>query len=184
MAAIVAGDILFKYSIGTGAAGNAAAQPSPNASLGKYISTTPWAGGSINDLFDDISGAENAANTVDYRCIFIHNNNAANIYQNVVVYLSAEVAGGASIAIAIDNIAASPIGQAGAQAFGPIANETTAPTGVGAFSSPITSATGLSLGNIGIAQCRAFWVRRTASNSSALSNDGVTIAVAGDTGNL
>jgi hypothetical protein len=181
MAAIVAGDILFKYSV-VAAAGNTTTS-TPATSLGDQISTSAWAGGAANDLFDDISGAENAASTVDYRCIFIHNNNGANIYQNAVVYLSAEVAGGASIAIAVDNLPASPIAQASAQAA-VIGNETTAPTGVGAFSSPITAGTGLSLGNIGIAQCRAIWIRRTASNSSALSNDGVTIAVAGDTGNL
>lgn len=182
MAAIVSGDILFKYSVVTGSAGNSTTSTAAG-SLGKYISTSAWAGGSLNDLFDDISGSENAASTVDYRCIFIHNNNGANSYENVVVYLSAETAGGASIAIAIDNIAASAIGSASAQAA-LIASETTTPTGVGAFSSPTTAGTGLSLGTIPVAQTRAFWVRRTAANSAALSADGVTIAVSGDTGSL
>lgn len=182
MAAIVAGDILLKYSVAA-AAGNTTAS-SAAASLGDQISTTQWAGGSLNDLFDDISGAENAASTVDYRCIFVHNNNGANTYQNVVVYLSAEVAGGASIAIAIDNIAASAIGSASAQAAA-VANELTSPgAGAGSFSSPTTAGTGLSLGNIPVAQCRAFWVRRTAANSAALTADGVTIGISGDTGSL
>ncbi len=182
MAAIVAGDILFKYSIKTGAAGNSTASGAAT-SLGKYISTTAWAGGAANDLFDDISGAENAASTVDYRCVFVHNNNGANAYQNAVVYVSAETAGGASVAVATDNVAASAIGSASAQAA-EIANETTAPSGVSAFSSPTTAATGLSLGSIPVAQCKAFWVRRTAANSAALSSDGATIAVSGDTGSL
>jgi len=182
MAAIVAADILFKYSTASGAAGNTTAS-TPAASLGKYISTSAWAGGSANDLFDDISGAENAASTVDYRCIFIHNSNAANALQNAVAYLSAEVAGGASIAIAVDNLAASNIGASPAQSA-TIATETTTPSGVGAFSSPTTAGTGIALGTIGTGQCRAIWVRRTASNSAALSNDGVTIAVSGDTGSL
>lgn len=181
MAAIVAGEILFKYSV-SAAAGNTTAGTA-NTSLGDQISTTAWAGGSLNDLFDDISGAENAASTVDYRCIFVHNSNSANALQNAVVYLSAEVAGGAAIAVATDNIAASVIGSASTQAA-TIANETTAPTGVSAFSSPTTSGTGLSLGSIAAGSCKAFWVRRTASNSAALSNDGVTIAVTGDTGSL
>src|SRR5574343_316967 len=98
MAAIVAGDILTKYSTTAGAAGNSNTS-TPSASLGKYISTSTWAGGSVNDLFDNITGAENAASTVDYRCIFVHNNNAANPYENVVAWISAETAGGASIAI-------------------------------------------------------------------------------------
>ncbi len=181
MAAIVAGDILWKYSV-SAAAGNTTASAA-STSLGDQISTTQWTGSVLNDLFDNISGAENAASTVDYRCIFIHNNNASNTYENVVVYLSAETAGGANIAIATDNIAASAIGSASAQAA-LIASETTAPTGVSAFSSPTTSGTGLSLGNIGTGQCRAIWIRRTATNSAALSNDGVTIAVTGDTGSL
>jgi hypothetical protein len=31
---------------------------------------------------------------------------------------------------------------------------------------------------------KAFWLRRTATNSAALSNDGVTVGVTGDTGSL
>lgn len=182
MAAIVAGDILIKYSIKTGSAGNSTASAA-STSLGKYISTTQWTGSVLNDLFDDISGAENAASTVDYRCIFVHNSNASNSYENVVVYLSAEVSGGAGIAIAIDNVAASAIGSASAQAD-QITNETTAPSAAGAFSSPTTSGTGLSVGTLAAGQCRAVWVRRTAANSAALSADGVTLAWTGDTGSL
>lgn len=181
MAAIVAGDILYKYSTTAGAAGNANTSTA-SASLGKYISTSTIADATLNALFDDISGAENAASTVDYRCIFIHNSNAANAYQNVVAWLSAEVAGGASIAIGVDTTAASAIGSASAQAV-TIASETTAPAGI-TFSSPTTSGAGISLGTIPSGQCRAIWVRRTAANSAALSNDGVTISVQGDTGSL
>lgn len=183
MAAITAGEILLKRSVKTGSAGHSVAQADPNASLGKYISTTVWAGGALNDLFDDISGAENAASTIDYRCIFVHNSNGANNLQNTVVWVNPETAGGANVAVAIDNIAASTITSASAQAA-EIATETTAPTGVGAFSTPTTQGTGLSLGTINPGQCRAFWIRRSAAASSALSNDGMTINVAGDTGNL
>jgi hypothetical protein len=181
MAAIVASDIVWRYSVTTGSAGNTTAGTA-NGSLGKYISTTAWAGGAANDLFDDISGAENAASTVDYRCIFIYNSNAANAYQNAVMYLSAEVAGGASIAIGVDTTAASALGSATAQAL-TIANETTAPAGV-TFSAPTTAAGGISLGSIPVGNVRAVWVRRTAANTAALSGDGVTLAVSGDTGSL
>jgi hypothetical protein len=182
MAAIVAGDILFRYSIKTGSAGDSTASAA-GTSLGKYVSTTAWAGGALNDLYDDISGSENAASTVDYRGIFILNNNGANTYQNAVVYLSAETAGGASIALATDNVAASAKASASAQGA-EIANETTAPTPVSAFSSPTTAGTGLTMGNIPVAQVKQFWTRRTAANTAALSADGVTVAVSGDTGSL
>lgn len=183
MSAIIASEIVFRRTVKTGAAGDATAQADPNQSLGKYASTTAWAGGSANDLFDDITGAENAASTVDYRALAILNNNTANPLQNAVVYISAETAGGASIALAVDNIATSAKASASAQ-LAEIATETTAPSGVSAFSSPTTAGTGLALGSIPVANVKGVWVRRTAANTAALSNDGVTIAVTGDTGSL
>lgn len=180
MAAIISGEILFKYSVAA-AAGNTTAG-SAATSLGDQISITPWNGGSPNDLFDDITGAENAASVVDYRCIFVHNSNTANALENAVVYLSAEVPSGASIAVGADTTPASVLGASSAQAL-TVANETTAPAGV-AFSSPTSAGAGVALGNIPAGQVKAFWVRRTAANSGALSNDGVTIAVTGDTGSL
>jgi len=178
---IASSDILLKLSITSGAAGNAAAQPDPNASLGKYISTTQLSGTALNNLFDDVSGAESAAGDIEYRCVFVHNNHGSLAYQSAVVYLSAETAGGSSIALATDNIAASAIGSASAQAA-LIANEDTAPSGVSAFSTPTTAAAGLSLGTINFGQTKAFWVRRTTSAATAAANnDGGTLAVAGDT---
>jgi hypothetical protein len=177
---IASSDLLWKLSIKTGSAGNSAAQPDPNASLGKYISTTQITDNTLNNLFDDISGDENAASTVDYRCIFVHNNHGSLTLQAPKVWLSAEVSGGANIAIATDNTAASAIGSASAQAD-QIANETTAPSAVSAFSSPTTKGTGLSLSDLPPGQCRAIWVRRTAANTAALNNDGVTLRIEGDT---
>lgn len=181
MSAIVPSDILLKYSTTAGSAGNSGTGSAPG-SLGKYISTSVIPDATLNAVFDDISGAENAANIVDYRCVFVHNSNASNPLENAVVYLSAEVAGGANVAVGADTTAPSAIGSASAQAL-QVANETTAPAGV-TFSSPTTSATGVALGTIPVGQCKAIWIRRTATNSSALSGDGVTISVAGDTGSL
>lgn len=177
---IISSDIKFKLSIKTGSAGNSSAQSNVNNSLGKYISTTEITDNTLNNLFDDISGDENAASTVDYRCIFIHNSHASLTLQSPVIWLSAEVSGGASITIAIDNVAASAIGSSSAQAD-EIANETTAPSAVGAFSGPTSKGTGLSLGSIPAGQCKAVWVKRTAANTAALNNDGVTLKVEGDT---
>lgn len=176
--AITSTDIVLRYSVVTGAAGDSTAGTAAG-SLGKYASTTVVATGA-NGLFDDISGAENAASTVDYRCIFVLNNHATLTMLNAVVYLSAEVAGGASVALAVDNIAASAKAASSAQAA-LIATETTTPSGVGAFSSPTTVATGLALGNLTPGQVRGVWVRRTAANSAALDADGVTIGVGCDT---
>lgn len=177
--AITQSDILWKLSVTSGSAGNSTSG-TPAGSLGKYISTTQLSGTTLNNLFDDISGDENAASTVDYRCIFIHNAHASLTYQSPVIWISSEVSGGASIAIAVDGTAASAIGSASAQAA-QIANETTAPTGTGGFSSPTSKATGLSLGSIAAGSCKAVWIRRTAANNAAINNDGVVLAVEGDT---
>lgn len=166
-------DILIKYSVKTGSAGNSVAGTAAG-SLGKYISTTTITSAQLNNLFDDISGAENAASTVDYRIIFFRNAHASLTAQGVKVYLSAEVAGGASIAIAIDNVAASVIGSASAQAE-ELATETTTPAANGGFSSPTTTGAALSLGDIAAGECRAVQIRRTAANTAAVDNDGVTL---------
>jgi hypothetical protein len=102
-------------------------------------------------------------------------------WQNVVAWLSAEVANGAVATIAIDSIAASAIGSSSAQAA-LIATEGDAPSGVGSFSGPTSKGAGLSLGSIAAGYCRAIWVKRSAANTAALNNDGVTIRCEGDTG--
>lgn len=177
--AIVASDIKFKLSTTEGSAGSSQAQADPNASLGKFVSTTEMTSGA-NSLFDDISGAENAAETIDYRCVFVHNTHESLTLQNAVVYVSSEVAGGANIAIAVDDIGPVDDDSVSDQAD-EIANETTAPTSVGEFSTPTTADAGLDLGDIGPGQVRAVWVRRTATNSAAINDDGFTLAVTGDT---
>jgi len=178
--AIVAGDILYKYSVKTGSAGNSTAGTAAG-SLGKYISTTQITTATLHNLFDVITGDENAASEAEYRCIFIHNNHGSLALQNAVVWLQAEVSGGAAIAIAIDDLAASAVGSASAQAD-EVTDENTAPgSGVGSFSSPTTKGGGLSLGTINAGSCRAIWIRRTAANTAALDSDGVTLRVEGDT---
>jgi hypothetical protein len=178
--AITASDILFKLSIKTGSAGNSSAQGDPNASLGKYISTTQVSGTALNNVFDNVSGSENAASENEYRCVFVHNAHATLTLENAKVWINAETAGGASVAVAADSTAASAIGSASAQAL-EIANEDTAPAGPLTFSSPTSYATGVALGNIPAGQCKAFWIRRTTANTTALDNDGLTWEVGGDT---
>lgn len=170
--------MVLRYSIKTGSAGNSGSSTA-GGSLGKYVSTTDLVAGA-NGLFDDISGAENAASVVDYRCIFLLNNHATLTASNVTVYVPAEVGGGAGVAIALDNAAASAKGGSSAQAD-LIANETTAPTAVGSFSTPTSDGAGLSIGTLAPGQVKAIWVKRTAANSGPLSGDGFTLGVSFDT---
>jgi hypothetical protein len=177
--AITATDILFKLSTTAGSAGHSTAQADPNASLGKYISTTQITDASLHNLFDVVTGDENAASDVEYRCIFVHNAHASLTWQAPVVWLSAEVSGGAVAAISVDTTAASAIGAAPAQAK-QVADESTAPA-TQTFTAPTTKGTGLALADIPAGSCRAIWIRRAAANTAALNNDGVTIRVEGDT---
>lgn len=179
---IVASDIVFRLTTKSGSAGDSTAQAAPTnettGSLGGFTSTSVFAAGA-NGIFDDISGAENSASTVDYRAFDVLNNHATLTLTSAVVYLSAEVGGGAGIAIAVDNVG--PVSKTSASQGASIATGTTAPSGVGAFSSPTTIGAGLALGSIAPGQIRRVWVRRTAANSAAINADGGTFAVTGDT---
>lgn len=179
--AITDTDILIKLTTLSGSAGNSQAQGNPNNSLGKYISTSQLSGTALNNLWDNISGDENAAEDEEYRCVAIHNNHGSLTLLGAVVWLSAEVGGGANVEIAVDDASASPIGQAGAQ-FDQIADESTAPgSGVGSFSAPTSKGTGLALGDIPAGYCKGVWVKRIANNTGPVDNDGYTLRVEGDT---
>lgn len=176
---IASTDILFKLSTSAGAAGNANAQATPSNSLGKYISTTQIVDATLNNLFSDVTGDNNAASIVDYRCFFVHNNHGTITWLSPVVWQSADVAGGANVAIGLDPAGVTAIGSSSAQAA-LIASATTAPAGV-TFTNPTTKAGGLQIANIPPGSCAAIWVQRTATNSAALNNDGCTFTVQGDT---
>lgn len=177
---IAPSDILFKLSVTTGTSGNSTSQSDVDTSLGKYISLTEITSGVLNNLFDDVTGDENAASDVEYRCFFVHNAHGSLTYRNAKLWISDEVAGGASVAIGADPTSSSLIGSSSAQAV-EVADESTAPSGV-TFSSPVVKASGVSLGNIAAGYCRGVWVRRTAANTTAVNSDGATLSVAGDTG--
>ena len=175
--AITATDILYKFSV-SAAAGDTTAGTAAT-SLGDQISTTQITDATLHNLFDIVTGDDNAASDVEYRCFFVHNNHATLTWENVVCWLSAEVAGGAVAAISVDTTGVTAKGSASAQAK-TVANENTAPASQ-TFTSPTTKGTGLSIGNIPARSVAAIWVRRSAANTGAVDNDGVTIRCEGDT---
>lgn len=172
-------DLLLKYSVTTGAAGNSAAGTAAS-SLGKYISTTQLAGAALNNLFPDVTGDENALQNVDYKCIFMHNAHPTLTLQRTVLWIVSEVASGADVSVALDLTGVVPVGQATAQAA-QIANKNTAPAGTTAFSSPTSKAVGLDIGDIPAGSVIAVWIRRSARNTAAQDNDGGTLRIEGDT---
>jgi hypothetical protein len=175
--AIVAADVLFKFSVAA-AAGDTTGGTAAT-SLGDQISTTQITDATLHNLFDVVSGDENAASEAEYRGIFVHNNHGSLTWENVVVWISAEVAGGAVAAISVDTTGVTAKGSGTAQ-MKTIANEDTAPA-TQTFTAPTTKGTGLSIGNIPAGSVAGIWIRRTAANTAALDSDGVTIRCEGDT---
>lgn len=173
--AIVATDIKKRFSVAA-AAGNTTAGTAAT-SLGDQISTTDITDATLNNLFDDISAAENAALTSDYRCIFVLNNHATLSLTGVSYYLVSETAGGANISISLDTGGVTAKGLASAQAK-TIANETTAPASQ-TFTSPVAAGV-LTGADIPAGSCQAIWIKRTALGGAAQA-DGVVLRVTGTT---
>lgn len=169
---IVDADIEYRLSGGSG-------NSDPNASIGGVMSSTVWTGGSLHDLFDIVSGDENAASEAEYRCIYVRNKHASLTWgPNLKAWFSAVTAGGANLDIGLDLA-----GQGNGSTTGvadTIADENTAPAPAVTFSAPTTKGAGLSLPNIPAGNAHAIWVRRTAQNSGAVGNDGGTLMVQGD----
>lgn len=172
---IASADIKYRLSV-VAAAGDTTAG-TPATSLGDQVSTTEITPAAIGNLFDDVSGSEASGGDVEFRCIFVLNNHATLTLQNATIAVLSQTAGGASIDIALDNIAVSAKGSASAQAAS-IPDEGTPPgASAGAF-----GAGPLSIGNLAPGQVKGIWVRRTVpAATSALDPDGVVLRVTGDT---
>jgi hypothetical protein len=190
MTAIVASDILMKLSAPGATAGNTVSGTVGN-SWGNYIATTVISNTPLDNLFTDITGAENAADQVDYACVFIHNNTSSgNSMLNTVAWLPTTyyVSGGATTQLAVDPTGVSLLGSSAQQAVKITAN-TNAPAGVSGWVSNTSTvptsansyANGAYLGTIAPGYVCAVWVKRIATNSSPVNNDGAGIQINCDT---
>ena len=175
---IAAADLVWNYTVNTGP--GLSTVGTANDSLGGFASSTAWAGGTVHDLFDVISGTENTNLDAEYRCVFVRNAHATLTLENPRIYISGQVAGGADAAIALDGTGVVSSTLATAQAER-VANENTAPTGEVFSTTAVDYASGLAPANIPAGSGIAVWIRRTATNSAAINNDGATVAIAGDT---
>jgi hypothetical protein len=147
-----------------------------NAALGGARST---AGGGVvptaltaNSLFDDVSGAEEAAGDIEYRCVYIRNTGDQTA-ESSKVWLTDTADADTTIAIALAGEGLNATAET-------VANENTAPVGE-TFSTPTTEGAGLSLGNIPASQHYAIWIRRTVAAGAGASNDSFTLSVSYDT---
>ena len=177
--AITDSDIRWRYSVKAGSAGDSSAQADPNASIGRYMSTTEWTAGVLNDLFSDITGTQNLALASDYRCIFVYNSHATLTLMNAAIWIPAQAVGGADILIGLDTTTKRQHGASSVQAL-EVSDSSVAPTGV-SFSAAATLGAALALSDLAPGECKAVWVKRTATNSGTLSNDSVTFRISGET---
>lgn len=171
---IVASDIKKRFSVAA-AAGNTTAGTAAT-SLGDQISTTDITDATIGNLFDDLSGAEAAAGDTEYRCIFILNNHATLTLQAATIAVQSQTGSAPVHTLALDDIATSAKGASSAQAA-TVADESSAPTGVGAF-----GAGPLTIGDLAPAECKAVWVKRVAAAGVGAFNPAtLVLRVTGDT---
>lgn len=156
----------------SGGTGNTSAA----AALGGARST---AGGGVvptsltaNSIFDDVSGAEEQAGDIEYRCVYIRNVGDQTA-ENVKVWLTDTADSGTAIAIALGGEGVNGTAET-------VANESTAPTGE-TFSTPTTEGGGLAPANIPASQHYPLWFRRTITADTGASSDTFTLSISYDT---
>jgi hypothetical protein len=138
-------------------AGTQLAQSDPNASLGKYASTTPFVSGQAGALFATVTAAQATSGLTDHRCVAIRNLSATDTARNVAVFLD-DPAGGATFDLGKDPVGVVAYNAVPAQGTS-VANVLTAPAGV-VFTRP-TRASLLAIGDMAPGTACLVWVRRT-----------------------
>ncbi len=156
--AIVAGDLKFYL---TGGAANA----DPALSLGGVISSVQFIDNTLANLFASVSPAEALAGSVKYRALSFKNTSALTAYA-AAIFISQETSSAdTTMAIAYDSTGTQDV-----------ADEDTAPTGL-SFSTPLSLATGIALGDIAAGGVARIWFKRTVSASAAAANDEAKFSV-------
>ncbi len=150
------------------AAGYGGVQADPQASLGKFASTTQAATNISNNLFGAVSATGVTAGQTDYRCVAVANLSTVDTALSAAVYIS-DAAGGGRYSLGLDPMGVVDLASAAAQGAS-IASGLVAPAGV-SFSDP-TAAAPLSIGNIPPQKCVLVWVRCViAAGTPGTSND-------------
>jgi len=177
---ITLSDLAIRLSVKSGTAGNQTVQANPNLALGKYMSLTAWAGGVLADLFSAVTGDANAAQTPEYRCVFLYNSHPTLTWTGVVMWVDGQGTG-ATVSLGVDTTAAALAASASPQAL-EVANALTAPVGV-SFSAPTSKGTGIAVGDIGPGRCKAVWFKRVPAGAGAVNSDTASVKFSGDTAN-
>ncbi len=171
MAQILPAEILFLLAAPVSVTGYSV-MGVPGDSWGGFTSTTPLSSTSLNNLFPDVTGAENAGDQVDYACVFILNNTVSgHTMMNPIVWMPTTylTSGGVTLALAADPTAPSVKTSGTAQAVA-ISSATIAPSGVSGWVAPsVSNSGGVSIANVAPGYVQAVWIRRTATGNSPVN---------------
>lgn len=165
------------------APGGYAAPGSVYNSLGRWVSTTQLnAEVTLNNMWPDLTGPQNAAGQVDYQCLFVFNPDMSATMANVSAWIpSTGVTGGVEWAVAADSTGATAYGAVLAPQAGYISSATVAPLTAGAWAGPSASAGGgAALPALAPGKVTAVWIRRTATGSPAFLGAGYDLQVTFD----
>ena len=166
--AIVAADIEFRLSGG-------ASQADPDLSLGGVISSNTITDASVENLFDNVTGAESTAGDTEYRGFYVLNDHASLTWQDVGCWISTETPSADSLI----NLALA--GEGVNVTMETIGNESTAPVGE-SFTHITTEGTRLVLGDMAFSEFFGIWVERIISSTAAAATaDAAIMTFKGDT---
>lgn len=153
----------------------------PGNSRGKFMSTSQVsAANPIDNLFQDVTGPQNAAGQVDYQCVFVMNNTISGDYMhNPYVWMPLQLftSGGCFMTVGMDPAGPVPYNSPTAQAA-LINTNTSAPAGVSAWYSPnMVFTAGLLVPDIAPQYCIAIWIQRTAVDSPPVMPQSLTLQI-------
>lgn len=154
---------------------------SPGSSLGKWMSTTQVNNNApLDNLFTDITPAENAAEQIDYQCVFLMNNTITGYtLRDPFIWMPEPLwtFNGAALSVGVDPTGAVPYNSTHIQAAS-ITNTQTPPIGVLTWvAQPLTDwQQGLQVFDLLPGYCIAIWIKRMATNSGTLTPQSLNLA--------
>jgi hypothetical protein len=145
----------------------------PNLALGDDMSSTVVSLTPLNNLFDNVSSAERASGTVEYRCFYIKNEHSTEELQNASVFISKQTdSSTTAVDIGLDSAGINGTAEI-------IPNETTAPVSV-TFTRPAAPGDAIVVGDLEPGDYFAVWVRRTVDAlTEARASDAFDIRIQG-----
>lgn len=164
---IISSDIKFYLSGG-------AANADPDLALGGAKSSVVLVDDTLENLFDNVSGAEHAAGDTNYRCIFVKNDSAESA-ANVKVYLDSNTPAADDVATIGKDLTIP------GDTADTVADEDTAPDPVVTFVTADGYANALDIGTLTAGQSAAIWIKRVVSaGSTAQANNNFVLKVSVD----